>query len=447
MKYYIVMALRFKYILPIAFSLSLSVSGKAYAQFADLNCLSFGDAFKRASANAPNVQIATARIGEAQADYTAAQSLFRPRVTGFGRSGAGDTGIVDSGVSNQVGARASQRLFDFGDAKYARLAANLDLEARRYQADFEANSAIAQTALAILKLQQVSAQQALTIERRDFFSAQSDATNRLLNEGGATITEAANVASRLAETDAFNLELQFQKERAQTEIESNVQSSLPICNHKLNVEKLAPNSLSLFAEGAAIDMAMANNPNLKALEKRSENLDALNERQKRNRLPVLEVVGTSSYSSFNGFDDFDFRNRVGVDISVPFIGGTLKSETQRTAARLNISRAESNRAEKELEKQIKITVKRIRSLEAQLPQLKIIEQQLFIQFEAAQKEQLIGTKTLSDIIDTRLEYEQAGLRRINGEFELEREKLMLLDDTGILQKIYATDSANYNFPQ
>lgn len=412
-------------------------STSTFAQVSGDACISIGEAFQRAATRAPVFQIANARVGEASADVTEARSLFRPRVSGFGRSGAGDTGIVDSGVSNQVGARASQRIFDFGDAKYARLAAQSELESREYEADQAANSAIVQTALAILQLQQVSAQQALTEARRDFFARQYDAVNNLLDVGGATLTDAANIASRLAETDAFNLELEFVKERAQTEIEIDTESSVPLCEHELDVAKLVPDSFELFSTETAVATAINNNLTLKALDKRVDNLDAQKERQKRSRLPVIEVVGTSSYSSFDAFDDFDFNNRIGVDVSVPFAGGTLKSDAARATARLNLSRAELNRAEKELEERIKITLKRIRSLEAQIPQFKIIEEQMFIQFEAAQTEETIGTKTLSDIIDIRLQYEDAGLRRINSQFELQREKLTLLEMTGVLQKTFA----------
>jgi len=130
-------------------------------------------------------------------------------------------------------------------------------------------------------------------------------------------------------------------------------------------------------------------------------------------------------------------------VSVPFAGGTLKSDAQRAGARLNLSLAERSRAERELEERIKIALKRVRSLEAQIPQFKIIEQQMFIQFEAAQTEETIGTKTLSDIIDIRLQYEEAGLRRINGEFDLEREKLTLLAMTGVLQKTFGPERTDY----
>ena len=98
---------------------------------------------------------------------------------------------------------------------------------------------------------------------------------------------------------------------------------------------------------------------------------------------------------------------------------------------------EKNRAEKELEERIKITLKRIASLQAQIPQLKIIEEQIYLQFQSTEKEQIIGTKTLSDFIDIRLQYEEAGLRRIDSEFELQREKLTLLEMTGALQRTFA----------
>ena len=419
-----------------AFFAATLIDSSALAQTSNEACISIGEAFQLAATRAPNFRVASARVNEASADVTQARSLFQPRVSGFGRSGAGDTGIVDSGVSNQVGARASQRIFDFGDAKYARLAAQSELESREFEADQEANSAIVQTALAILQLQQVSEQQELTKARRDFFAHQYEATNNLLDVGGATLTDVANIASQLAETDAFNLELEFIKERAETQIEIDTESKVPLCAHKMNVEKLVPESFALFSSETAVATAVNNNLTLKALDKRVENLGAQKERQKRNRLPVIEVVGTTSFSSFDGFDDFGLNNRVGVDVSIPFAGGTLKSDAKRATARLNLSRAELNRAEKELEERIKITLKRIRSLEAQIPQFKIIENQMFIQFEAAQTEETIGTKTLSDIIDIRLQYEEAGLRRINGEFELQREKLTLLEMTGVLQKTF-----------
>lgn len=52
-------------------------------------------------------------------------------------------------------------------------------------------------------------------------------------------------------------------------------------------------------------------------------------------------------------------------------------------------------------------------------------------FDSAQIEKDAGVRTLRDLIEVRLEYEQAGLTRIGSEFEIERQILVLLEQTGI----------------
>ena len=157
----------------------------------------------------------------------------------------------------------------------------------------------------------------------------------------------------------------------------------------------------------------------------------MEKRQKRSRLPVLSIVGTGSYASFDRFDDFQFRDRLGLDVSVPLTGGTLRSESQRATARSNIAKAEYARALRSAEENIEITVYRIRSLKEQLVHLKETEKQMKLRFDSAQIEKDAGVRTLQDLIDTRLEYEQAGLTRIGAEFEIKRQLLVLLEQTGV----------------
>ena len=42
-----------------------------------------------------------------------------------------------------------------------------------------------------------------------------------------------------------------------------------------------------------------------------------------------------------------------------------------------------------------------------------------------------SVRTLQDLIEVRLEYEQAGLTRIGAEFEVERQLIVLLEQVGI----------------
>ena len=394
-------------------------------------CLPIGTIIDLSKQNSPDARVARAQIGEAESDVTAAKKLFEPQLSLFGRSGAGDTGIIDSGVSNQIGVRASQRVFDFGDSKFAKKAARAGLEAQQYQAQSTSNIAVLSTLRAIIDHQQSIAQSELTAQRRDFFREQKTLTEALLSEGGATITELANVSSRLAEAESFYQELQFVQSRSQTQIRSDILSSRKLCNVGLNLEELFPVVQKLQAPGYAKQVAREQSPFLLELTKRIENLEATFERQRRSRLPVISIVGTGSYASFDRFDDFQFRDRLGVDVSVPLTGGTIQSEQQRASARSSIAKAEYARALRAAEENIDITLHRIKSLKEQLVHLRETEKQMKLRFESAQIEKDAGVRTLQDLIEVRLEYEQAGLTRIGAEFEVERQLIVLLEQVGI----------------
>jgi len=58
-----------------------------------------------------------------------------------------------------------------------------------------------------------------------------------------------------------------------------------------------------------------------------------------------------------------------------------------------------------------------------------VEKQTRLQFEAAEIEQGAGTQTLRDLIEIRLEFEQAGLATIRTRFDLMRERLNLISLT------------------
>ena len=347
-------------------------------------CLPIGTIIDLSKQNSPDARVARAQIGEAESDVTAAKKLFEPQLSLFGRSGAGDTGIIDSGVSNQIGVRASQRVFDFGDSKFAKKAARAGLEAQKYQAQSTSNIAVLSTLRAIIDHKQSIAQSELTAQRRDFFREQKTLTEALLSEGGATITELANVSSRLAEAESFYQELQFVQSRSQTQIRSDILSSRKLCNVELNLEELFPVVQKLQAPGYAKQVAREQSPFLLELTKRIENLEATFERQRRSRLPVISIVGTGSYASFDRFDDFQFRDRLGVDVSVPLTGGTIQSEQQRASARSSIAKAEYARALRAAEENIDITLHRIKSLKEQLVHLRETEKQMKLRFDSAQ---------------------------------------------------------------
>lgn len=394
------------------------------------SCLPIGRLIDLAKINSPDALIAKARIGGAEAEVVAARSLFKPQLSAFGRSGIGDTGITDSGVSNQLGIRASQRIFDFGDAKYARQSARAGLAEQEFQAQYMSNRAVLSTLRTALDYYQAQDQRVLTAQRRDFFREQESAVKSLLEAGGATLTEVANVSSRLAEAESFFEELEFVKSRALTEIESDTANTSQLCEKPMDIDESFPEVKPLFAPGYAKQVARQNSAFLQSLAKRVEGLTAVEKRQKRSRLPTISLVGTGSYASSNRFENFEFRDRLGVDISVPLYGGTIVSSELQATARSNLANAEYVRAAREIEESIDITLQRIASLKQQLTHRQETERQMEIRFQSAIIEKEAGTKTLSDLIEIRLEYEQAGLTRINNEYEIKRQKLNLLEQVG-----------------
>jgi len=226
------------------------------------SCLRFDDVLKLAAQRDAGVIIAKAQETEADADIKDAKSLFRPQISAFGRSGFGDAGVVDSSISNQIGVRASQRLFDFGDSKYARQAANAGFEASLEDTRQAQLQAAQRTGFSYLEFVEAEEQIELTNRRRDYFSRQLSAVESLLSRGAATRTERASVASQLADAEAFVLELKFRKEQALTQIQIDTGSNALLCNPQATQGMLKHGLEQLQDPETASKIALDKNPML-----------------------------------------------------------------------------------------------------------------------------------------------------------------------------------------
>lgn len=394
-------------------------------------CLRLNDVFELAAERDPGVLIAQAGEQEADANIEEAKSLTRPRIDAVGRTGVGNTGIVDSGVSNSIGFRASQRLLDFGDAKFARRSANADFSASQIDTHQARLDAATQAGFAVLEFREAEAQLSLTRERRDYFARQLTSVDLLLERGGATRTERASVASQLAEAEGFVLELEFRRDRARTQIEIATRARSPLCAAS-EFQPLVDSERYLVAE-EAVDVALNSNLSLQGLRNRAEGEQARARREARARLPIINVVATGAYSSLGGFDTFEFRDRVGIDVSVPlFSGNALSARKQRASAREVAARARVFDQEQQIREDVSITWQRIRSLKRQLETQREVERQKLLQFEAAEIEAGAGTITLRDLIELRLEFEESGLSRIRTKFDLQRQEIVLASLVGTL---------------
>lgn len=396
-------------------------------------CIGLTGAMELAAANDPAVATSQARRREAKAGVDEANSLFRPQISGFARTGLGDVGLIDSAIQNQVGLSASQRIIDFGDARLARRAAALGVDASDHDIRFakqQAASSVSGTLLDILEAQEAIE---FTAARQQYFRDQLDAIESVLDQGGSTISERAEVAAQLANARSFLLDLKSRYERAQTIFEIETGAPANICAGPIVEAELKTLGVQIETVEASVERALLDAPELKGLRARADSLAKQSERERRARLPIISVVGSVAYSSVGG-GNFEVQERVGLDVSVPlYSGNAIGARSRRATARQAAAKSEVAERRRELEEEVRVSFRRILSLEAQIITSQDFEDRSKELLEFAQIEYEAGTRTLPNLVDTRIEYEQAGLRRIGVKYEKLREQLRLLTITGSLR--------------
>lgn len=392
-------------------------------------CLPIADAMQAAASASPDVAVAQAQIAGAKADLRLARSLSRPQVSSFARTQAGDGGLTGNAIDNQVGLRASQRLWDFGDARYAREAATSRVgAAEQTQLSVEADAA-RRVALSYISALEAYERKGVTSEREEYFRRQLVALETALEIGGATRSEVAEVAARLAEAQAERFEIEFLIEQSTLQVATDVNRSVNLCYDRSPV---LPGTAEGFSD-METDLALITNPNIEAARKNLGSLKADQERAKRERLPVIDVVAIGSYAYLDQFNTWEFRDRVGIDVSVPiFSGSALNARSQAADAEVARARADLIRQRRQLREDILITRRRALSLYAQSVRRASVEDRKLEQFEAAEIEFDAGLKTLPDLVEDRLDYEQARIALIQVKYALLTERLNLLALTGQL---------------
>lgn len=392
-------------------------------------CLPLVDSMRMAALRSPDVAVAQAQVDGAKADLRFARSLSRPQVSSFARTQTGDAGLTGNAIDNQVGLRASQRLLDFGDARFAREAANARIGAFEQDRLNIESDAARRVALAYISALEAFERKSVTSEREIYFRRQLEALEQALEIGGATRSEVAEVAARLAEAEAERFEIEFLIEQFTLQVATDVNQHVSLCYDR------AP-ELPPTADGFSdmdTDLALISNPAIESARRNLGSLKAERERAKRARLPVVDVVAIGSYTYQNQLNSWEFRDRIGIDVSVPILSGS-SINAQRQAASAEVARAEADlvRQRRQLREDILITRRRALSLYAQSVRRASVEERKLEQFEAAEIEFDAGLKTLPDLVEDRLDYEESRLELIFVKYALLRERLNLLALAGQL---------------
>ena len=416
----------------LALAKSVTFASPAIAQADSISCQHFTDVITSAADNDPQTQIANADLEDARANLQQAKSLRRPQISSFGRTGIGDNGLVDSQIENQIGLRASQRVIDFGDSRLAKRAAREEVRAQENFILSARGQAALDAALEYVNWMEAQAQLEATKERINYFQEQLDAIDSVLASGGATILEQAEVAAEIASAEAEQFEFRFRRDRSSARIAILTGLQLLPCQVEGDII-----SSPISAEASSDEItrltaaAIAANPELEALRRTTAGLQASAKRESRAHLPIVDVVGIASFASQEFDGGFNFQNRVGVNVSVPlYSGNALTARKRQAAARAARSGGELAVARRQLQEDVTITYQRSLLLQGLMINRAEILRLKQREFDGANIEHENGLRTLPELIETRLELEDAALDEIGARFSLEREHIRLSALTG-----------------
>lgn len=399
----------------------------AYApQATAQSCIGIAEAARLAATQDPRIAGARARVDLAEAGFRDALALRRPQISAFTRTSAGDGGLTSSQIENQVGLEVSQRLLDFGDARLARRAARNDMRAREYALQAEQIATGAEAARAVLAYGQATAEAALIEERIAYFSDLANRLERLLATGGATRDALAAVRSRLSAARAERAETEIALSRAQTELAIVTGRDAAPCSEVSEGDVLA---LALFEEARGAEA----NPEIESLRREIEAAEAQLRRERRARLPAVDVVAIGSYAYDDFRDEWALRDRVGIDVSVPiYQGDTLRARSERAAATLALRESELAAARRRAEQELQSAARQIRALRGLRESRAEAAEQKADELDAVETAFRGGHRTLFELLETRIGLSDARRALISVEFGLYREYLRLAELTGAL---------------
>ena len=127
------------------------------------------------------------------------------------------------------------------------------------------------------------------------------------------------------------------------------------------------------------------------------------------------------------------QNRVGVDVSIPLYSGNAASaQVDRARAQRAASAGRLAVHQRDLQLQVSVSFRRIGSLRKLREQRREVARQSLLRFEAAEAQFGFRAITLPDLIDARIEFEEAKAQTISTEYDFWREHLELLALTGQL---------------
>lgn len=397
---------------------------------AQANCVPLQSMIQNAVKASPLVQGAEQNAERAQSLLDISRSQWSPKVSAFGRSAVGDSRFGEAQIDNSGGLRASQRLFDFGASSRQSAAAEFGESEAVFLIDAARDDEALKISLAYIDALEAQATIDALRQRLTYLIDKEEAMTALLSQGAATRLDMSEALAEKARAEADLTEIEFDLADAKARLQTWVSIVPKLCSLDVVQARL---NLSLPDDAEAADLvtlAVRRDPRLAARRARVSKLKVDAKLAKRSRLPVVELVGTSSYGYDQFNKDWALRNQVGVEINVPLLtGGQLNAETRIAMSEAKIADFEAMELSRELQKSIRIASARLDNFKVEIVAREKAVRALSGQLDAATLEYEVGGRSFSELIETRLKFDAAAVRLIRLRHDRTRQLAAIVNST------------------
>lgn len=310
--------------------------------------------------------VASPRLGEAEAAIQGSEARLaqiratgRPQVSLYTRAADGEVGLTTGRTDNQVGLVLSHRLFDFGQTRFQRLAAEARLAASRAGRDESRLDEAAATAEAFLNVLEARDRLAAAEAREARLASLAGDLPRQLEAGVITAQTAAGIRADAAVARASRVDVALRLSEAEVRLHTLIDAQIPACPGTTDVDALLTGRLpppDSDLEGAALD-ASAQRTRLKAEEAAARN-DVV--RAKRANLPTLEVEAAAAQIYDEVLETWEDGSRVGLAFSSPiYTGGGQRARVAEARAEVRAAELGRARLERDLREAIRLNRARL----------------------------------------------------------------------------------------
>lgn len=383
----------------------------------------------QASIAAANVDVRNSRLGEVRAGGW-------PQFQTYGQTFSGDTELSGTRITNQLGLRATQDLFDFSKRRLQADAARAEVRAAKASVALAQHESALAAAEAYLGLLQAQSRQVPLIAEQTTLRELVTALSELLSSGAVTSDEVRGSNARLAIIEAQIASLRLSEEEALAALQFEVgQVNVQRCLVENLRDSLTGQRYSTLGLARTIDMALLANPRLRQLDALLDARDAEREYEKRSNFPTLRAVGTLSYASDDLRNDWHVRDQIGLEFSIPIgTGGAKPARIRGATARHAAVQRERQLLTREIEKEARLATGTY-DAGVQL----VATRQAVVEEKAAQLTLITeafdqGFRTLRDLVEVRSELTRAEIDLLDAQFSMFhaalRLHLLISADTG-----------------